>query len=981
VTCALLARCPCAFALNAVLDISQYAHTAWRNRDGFSTAAIDAIAQTPDGYLWLGTTSGLLRFDGVRTTPWQPPTGEALPSNWIRSLMVARDGTLWIGTLKGLVSWHAGEVRRFPHLAGASIDSLVQDRQGTVWVGAIRVPHGLLCAIEGSAATMRCDGEDGAMPYVASLFEDTRGNLWVGASTGLWRWRPGSPARYAGFDNPNVASAFIEEDDHALLIATRTGLKRLIDRRVEEYRAADSRGLHAHRLLRDRDGGVWVGTTGEGLLHVHHGKVERFTQADGLSSDGVFALFEDREGSIWVATAGGLDRFREFVVSTISTKQRLSSEPVNSVVAGRDGAVWLGTSHGLDKWIDGRVDHYREASPVWFLFEDEGPRLWVGTDRQFGLFERGRVVPISGMAGGVIRSMAVDRRGDFWIAYQDRGLFHLRAEREVESTPWVELGHTDFASAVAADRVRDGLWLGFYNGGIAYLADGEIRARYTSADGLGDGTVSDLQVDPDGTVWASTEGGLSRLKNDRVATLTSRNGLPCDAVQWIREDDEHSRWLNTPCGLVRVTGSELEAWSAASDEVPASTATVHPVVFDAADGVSGLPAAAGRPGIAKSIDGRLWFVRSDGVSVVDPRHLSLNRMPAPVHIERILADRQTFDAMTTGNGLRLPPLIRDLQIDYTALSLVAPEKMRFRYKLEGWDRDWQEVGTRRQAFYNKLAPRAYRFRVTAANNSGVWNETGASLDFSVAPAYYQTAWFPAFSVGLVLALIWTAHRVRLRIVQTHEREISALNERLMKAQEQERMRIAGELHDGVMQEMLSVTMMLGTAKRRIDDPSRATATIDLIQEKLIQVGTDLRQLSHGLHPPMLQEAGLPATVRVYCEEFSAASGVAMKCDCDESARDLSRGAALALFRVVQEALGNAAKHAQAKHIAVRLTRTGEAVRLVVSDDGAGFETARVAPRGLGLIMMRERATQLNGTFVLDSVPGRGTTICIAIPFR
>jgi signal transduction histidine kinase len=382
----------------------------------------------------------------------------------------------------------------------------------------------------------------------------------------------------------------------------------------------------------------------------------------------------------------------------------------------------------------------------------------------------------------------------------------------------------------------------------------------------------------------------------------------------------------------------------------------------------------------KASDGRLWFRGSDGVNVVDPRRLAFNPLPPPVHIEQIAADRKPYDVVE--GPIRLPPLVRDLQIDYTALSLVVPEKVRFRYKLEGFDRQWQDVGTRRQAFYTNLPPRTYRFRVIAANNSGVWNEAGAALDFSIAPAYYQTWWFVALSAGMVLAMAWGGHRIRIGIVERHEREISALNQRLMKAQEQERIRIAGELHDGVMQEMLAVTMMLGTAKRKIASAADAMAAIDKVQEKVLKVGTDIRRVSHDLHPPVLQDAGLPQALQVYCEEFSSSSGVPVSCEADENARDLSRGAALALFRIVQEALGNAVKHAAAKRISVRLNRSGSVVTLEVSDDGAGFDRSQLAAAGgLGLITMRERASQLDGTFDVDSAPGRGTTIRVVIPFR
>jgi signal transduction histidine kinase len=531
--------------------------------------------------------------------------------------------------------------------------------------------------------------------------------------------------------------------------------------------------------------------------------------------------------------------------------------------------------------------------------------------------------------------------------------------------------------------MQGGLWLGFTRGGLAYWADGRVRSSYAAADGLGTGRVGDLRVDRDGTVWAATEGGLSRVKDGRIVTMTSRHGLPCDGVDSILDDGDGAIWLYMTCGVARLARDDLEGWAAAAANDPGARPTIRASVLDSSDGIRSISSISTfSPRAARSGDGRLWFAALDGVSVVDPRRLLRNTVPPPVHIEQVIADGQTHDVKSALNEqVRLPPLVRNLQIDYTALSLVAPEKMQFRYKLEGWDRDWQDVGTRRQAFYANLPPRAYSFRVIAANNSGVWNETGASLALSVDPAYYQTTWFPALVAGMTLALVWTAHRIRLRIVEKHQREISALNERLMKAQEQERIRIAGELHDGVMQQMLAVTMMLGTAKRRTSE-SETKTSLDKIQDKLIQAGTEIRQLSHDLHPPILQEAGLPDALRSHCEQFSASSGIPVACDADDAARDLSRGAALALFRIAQEALANAAKHAHAKGIAVRLTRSADVVSLRVSDDGAGFDPGSLGKRGgLGLVMMRERASQLNGTFEFESAPGQGATITVVIPFR
>jgi signal transduction histidine kinase len=620
------------------------------------------------------------------------------------------------------------------------------------------------------------------------------------------------------------------------------------------------------------------------------------------------------------------------------------------------------------------------------IFEDSQRRIWLSTGGGVGYLENERFVVVNGVPGVTTRAIVEDSQKNLWIVNPAVGLFRVSRDRhDVEYTSRAVLNHKDVVSAVAADP-SGGLWFGFFRGGIVQFADGQVRTSYTDSDGLAEGRVSNLYADPAGALWISTDGGLSRLKNRRLATINSRNGLPCDAVGWVVEDAGHSLWLGMPCGLVRIARTEIDAWTAAADTGTDNPVAyrLHATVFDHADGVRMFvsPSYYTAPA-AVSADGKLWFMSQEGLSVIDPSRVSVNTMPPPVHIEQVIVDGQPHVLKSTpGERLRLPSLTRDVQIDYTALSLVAPEKMQFRYQLEGYDRDWQDVGTRRQAFYANLPPRSYRFRVIAANNSGVWNATGASVDFFVDPAYYQTTWFPALIAGMVIGLAWAAHRIRLGIVEKHQREITALNERLMKAQEQERIRIAGELHDGVMQEMLAATMLLGTAKRRLSADADAKATIDKVQDKLIKVGTDIRQLSHDLHPPVLQEQGLPDAVRGYCEQFSSSSGIPVSCDADDDVRDLSRGVALALFRIVQEALGNAARHAHAKGITVRLTRSGDDVSLTVSDDGAGFDANRLAASGgLGLVMMRERATQLNGAFAFESAPGRGTTVTVVVPFR
>src|SRR5262245_55885853 len=323
---AMLASSPAAFALNPALDVSQYAHTAWRIRDGFTEGTIRAIAQTPDGYLWLGTEFGVLRFDGVRNVPWQPPPDQHLPSNMINCLLAARDGTLWIGTLKGLASWKAGKLTSYAELAGFVVGRLVEDREGSVWVAALAFPNGKLCAIH--QCHVRCEGEDGRFGIgVFGLYEDSRGSLWAAVTNGLWRWKPGRPEFHPMPGAADSIQSFAETEDGTLLMATATGIQWFTQEKTEAYPLPGTAGQFVvNSLLRDRDGGLWIGTSSQGLVHVHQGRADVFTLADGLSGELVHAFFEDREGSIWVATLDGLDRFRDVAVPTLSRKQGLSSE-------------------------------------------------------------------------------------------------------------------------------------------------------------------------------------------------------------------------------------------------------------------------------------------------------------------------------------------------------------------------------------------------------------------------------------------------------------------------------------------------------------------------------------------------------------------------------------------------------------------------------------------------------------------------------
>jgi signal transduction histidine kinase/ligand-binding sensor domain-containing protein len=971
----LLACCPCASALNPSLDINQYAHYAWTIRDGFFKGAIHEIAQTPDGYLWLGTELGLVRFDGVRSVPWEPPTGEHLPSSDIRRLIAARDGRLWIGTAEGLVSWKDGKLTHYAELDGRAVPALLEDREGTVWAGELATPAGRLCAIQGG--TVRCYGENASLGYgVLSLYEDSRGNLWAGAATGLWRWKPG-PSKLYPMPDPEIR-ALIDGDNGGLLISMHGGIRQLVDGKVEAYSLPGSgRQFNADRLLRDRNGGLWIGTNDRGLLHVHEGRTDLFMQSDGLSGDFISRLFEDREGNIWVATPDGLDRFRDVAVPTISVKQGLSNADVWSVLAARDGSVWLGTRDGLNRWNNGQITIYRKRSSglpndAESLFQDDRGRIWVSTAGGLAYFENGGFVPVSSVPGGVVHSIAGDGRGNLWIGYQDHGLFHLVGESGAERIPWTRLGRKDFAYTLYPDPVQSGLWLGFYLGGVAYFKDNQVHASYASADGLGEGHVEDLRLDQDGTLWAATEGGLSRIKNGRVTTLASRNGLPCDTVHWAMEDDDHSFWLDMACGLVRIARSELVVWAADPKR------TIQTTVFDSSDGVRSHPAGYGgySPRVAKAADGKFWFVAGDGVSVIDPRHLPFNKLPPPVHIEQITADRKKYE---TSSIQRLPPLIRDLEIEYTALSLVAPEKIRFRYKLEGHDPDWQDAGNERKKSYNDLPPRNYRFRVMASNNSGVWNEAGDFFDFAILPAYYQTRWFQASCAAAFFLMLWGLYRYRLH-------QIAQRFNTRMEARVDERTRIARELHDTLLQSFQAL-MIHFQAVDNLLPPGKGKDALEKVLDRADRALVEGRNAIQNIRSSTTVTNELSHAVTALGEELAGShdgeTGPAtFRVSVEGTPRDLRPILRDDIYRIAREALQNAFRHAQASQIEADITYGDSLLRLRVRDDGKGIDPKHLhAGRDghWGLPGMRERAQQIGAQFEMWSEVGAGTEVELRIP--
>jgi signal transduction histidine kinase len=501
--------------------------------------------------------------------------------------------------------------------------------------------------------------------------------------------------------------------------------------------------------------------------------------------------------------------------------------------------------------------------------------------------------------------------------------------------------------------------------------------------------VSALYVDSDRALWVATTGGLTRLKNGNLVTLTSSNGLPCDSIGWVIEDAARSLWLGAACGLARIARKDIDAWTAAAaGGTSASDRTPRPHVriattLDQSDGVRTFADASYYTApVVRTADGKLWFVAQEGVSVVDPARLPVNLLPAPIHIEQVIADRKTYSVMPGSAGsMRLPRLTRDLQIDYTAVSLVAPEKMRVRYKLEEHDRDWQDVGTRRQAFYNDLPPGSYRFRVSASNNSGMWNGAGGLFEFTIPPAYYQTPWFRTAAIVTVLAVVWGAYRLRLRQI-AHAFNLR-LNERV-----NERTRIARELHDTLLQSFQGLMLRFQSARDLLPaHPEKAVEALDGALERADQAIVEGRDAIQNLRASTTASNELGQAIARLAEELTQSSGgdrspATFWMQVEGTPRDLHPIVRDDIHRIAREALRNAFRHAQAARIEAEITYGAREVRLRIRDDGKGMDPKHLndgRARHWGLAGMRERAVHIGAQLDLWSEVGAGTEVELRIP--
>jgi signal transduction histidine kinase/ligand-binding sensor domain-containing protein len=965
-----------AHALDANKRVTQYIHTSWRIQDGSLPAGMYHIVQTSDGFLWfLSLPGNLYRFDGVQVVQFRFPAGVSAKS--ASNVYADHSGGLWvIGAPSGIFRLHNGTVTSHFDLDGGMFQAVSEDPDGSLWV-ALHASDASLCHLSDQA--YKCFGKADGIPIssIKTLLADGNGGFWLGGETSLAHWHGGVSETYRSGGIRSLARS----SDGSLWVGLASagpggGLQHFKEGVFKPFVTSSFRsdGFEVGTLMFDHDGNLWVGSVGKGLFRIHGDVVERYDHTSGLSGDSVWALFEDREGIVWAGTTSGIDSFRDPAVATFSPAEGLPKDLAAGLVASRDGTIWVANDESLDHIVNGNISsiHTGKGLPghqVAAMLEDRAGNLWVGVDEGLYRFRDGRFQPISQASHqplGMVVSLTEDVDGNIWAACKSkpRELVRIRdAEiREVLPQP-------QYPPATLASDPHGGIWIGTRNGEIALFRNGVVEPKFPLNPG---GYPVTYQIIPqyDGSVLTSSENGLVGWRQGKLQRMTTKNGLPCDQIITFIQDRERHWWLYTRCGLVEMADSELQRWWANPDAV------VQTHVYDQLDGAQ--PNLGSFNLASMSPDGRLWFANGLVVQVVDPARLPQRVPAAETYIESVTVDR---NQMAATPNLKVPPHPRDLQFDYTSPTFLIPQRVKFRYWLDGYDHDWHEASTRREAFYTDLPPGKYTFRVVASNSQGVWAESPAKLDFTVAPAFYQTNWFRALCAVLFLGLLWAIYQWHLRRLR-HEFELT------LDARVNERTRIARELHDTLLQSFHGLMLRFGAADKLL--PSRAEEAKKELRGAMAQAAqaiTEGRDAVQALRSSSAETNDLVLAIQTIGQELAAMENdqgsPSFRVRVEGCPRDLRPLLRDEIYRIAAEALRNAFLHAQPRQVEVEIRYDNHEFRLRVRDDGKGIDPTVLAQQGrdghYGLRGMRERAIVVGGEFAVWSELDSGTELELTIP--
>jgi ligand-binding sensor domain-containing protein/signal transduction histidine kinase len=962
----------------ASADTQSYRIDTWQVEDGLPQSSITAIVQTRDGYLWLGTFHGLVRFDGVQFKVFSPNTAPGLPSSRILRLFEDREGALWIGTEEGSVARYVNgtfETLTAPKALAGYIRAFAQTSDGALWV---MTSERQLVRLLSGQWTVGLSKWNLAGTGADALATDKQGRLWV-ATDRVIAMQTGGGFETVFEQSAELNPRFLARSIHGgCWAAVNGGLKRFEEGKcVEDAGAFPWSKGDLYYMFEDRDGQLWLGTYGSGLFRysTNH-EVLHLSTPEGLPGVLVRSLCQDREGDLWVGTEGdGLARLKPALFKTYGRKQGLSGDCILSVCEGADGELWIGTNgDGVNRLHRGALRHYGPAEGltnecVWSVFQDHRGTPWVGTWGGGLLQLQGeKFVPVDGLGEGnsIVCALHEDPQGRLWVGGQNAGpditllqngnreLFRLQAP-----------GAKAAIRAVIEDKAGN-LWVGTHGDGL-YRIHGNDQTHFGKKEGLSNEFIRSLYADKEGVLWIGTYGGgLDRFESGHFTGFTVSDGLPSDALCYITEDNAGNLWCGSLGGVFRVRKDDLNR--AAADR----RNTLQCLTFTTVDGLPTLECSGGsQPSGCKTRDGRLWFPTVRGLAVVDPEAVPFNSLPPPVVIEEIVMEKKgktgsrvmnvsAVRADEKSGRLVIPAGNQRVEFRYTGLSLVAPRKVRFNYKLEGLEPDWVDAQTRRTANYSYLRPGDYQFRVRACNNDGVWNDEGASLALTILPYFWQTGWFRIL-VGLSLLLALAGiYEIRL----ASARKLSRL-----------RLRIARDLHDEVGSNLGSIALLSEVMPKSSGAPVEEVAEVRRIA---LQTIGSLRDIVWFLDPGADSMSELVSRMREAAKALL--HGIAYEFDADgETAAprpslELRRN----VLPIFKEILHNISKHAGATRVEIRVVISPREFRLYVVDDGVGFDPS-AAYAGNGLKNLRRRAADLGAALDIQSQPGHGTTITLTAP--
>jgi signal transduction histidine kinase/ligand-binding sensor domain-containing protein len=937
------------------------AHQAWSTDNGLPQNSVHQILQTRDGYIWIATEGGVARFNAIQFTVFNQEYDPAFTSNDACCLAEDQSGAVWIGTADGLLRYAGGGFRRYAMpdgLPSSVVQSLAQTDDGSVLVltsGGIAGFDGsrfislkssptaigresgggiLLATATGIASYRHKELRDFPLPSppsepIEGLGSSKDGSVWLRTRNSVLLWSQGHlRSWHSGLELPGTrVQSFLADSRGSFWVGTDQGLVLLpTTAAVDKARLEVQPLLGANSILtiyEDQEGSIWAGTDAAG---VHILRRQKFRTLPALSGHPIAAITQTTDGVIWSGSKGdGLFRYQGGQTQSLSTRDGLLSDVILSLAPDRDGSLWIGTPDGLNHLQAGKIRSYTSSDGlpddfIRSLYFDTDGSLWIGTRRGLAHWKDGRFSVLSrsdGLRSDLIGSMVRSNSKDLWVATLD---------------------------------------------GLVRIRDGKI-STFDRSQGLSGDVITSLFEGQNHTLWVGTKGnGLSRSSADGFLPVHSPN-LPSE-IDTIVEDARGYLWLSSNRGVTRVLEAELTACEARA------ACTPHTRIFGSPDGMpTDDTYSTGHPGAWRAADGELWFATRKGVAIVDPANLSENQTPPPVVIERFTVDDTNWNLADTESVI--PPGHVRYAFEYAALSYASPSRIRYRYILEGFDKQWTEAGSRRSAYYTNLPPRHYRFRVQAANENGVWNEKGAEFSFVVKPPFYRTIWFLGILTILLSGLAFAAYRIRVRVLRSEFDAILA-----------ERNRIAREIHDTLAQGFVGVSTQLELtahllAQSHVHEASQQVdRTRELVREGLADARRSIWDLRTGN-----AQATLPDRLTQLAER-SSSGHIAIDPQIGGAYRALAPSIENEVLRVAQEAVANVVRHSKATRAELNLRYHPDELILTISDNGAGFQTTdtTLPERGhFGLQGMRERAIQIGGTFNVDSSPTSGTTVSLHVP--